>query len=455
MSILEPNCGIGTFVHACLERFNDAEIAIGVDINGKYIAELQSLASDYSQLRVFRSDFYDTAWTTLLSQLAEPILVIGNPPWVTNSELSVIGSSNVPKKQNFQNHSGLDAITGKSNFDVSEWMLLRELEWLNGHCGTLAMLCKTSVARKTLCHAWKQAAQISGSDIYLIDAMAHFGAAVDACLLVCDFQPAVRTTECSIHDGLKDTASGTFGFRDSRLISDVCTYDRHRLMAGQDGRFKWRSGIKHDCAEVMELRREGGLYRNGFDEHVELEEGCLYPMLKGSQLANGRIGKPERWMLVTQKFVGEDTNRIRELAPKTWKYLNRHVERFEHRASSIYKGRPPFSMFGVGEYSFALWKVALSAFYKRLDFRVVGPSCGKPVVFDDTCYFVPCQSQGEAELVCQLLRSAPAQEFYNSLIFWDSKRPITADILRHLNLSALAKEVGVKLRSDDQEKLAF
>ena len=61
---------------------------------------------------------------------------------------------------------------------------------------------------------------------------------------------------------------------------------------------------------------------------------------------------------------------------------------------------------------------------------------------DDTCYFIPCQSQEEAELLFELLASAAAKEFLNSLVFPDSKRPITADVLRRLSLVEVARELG-------------
>src|SRR4030095_7712019 len=115
-------------------------------------------------------DFFTTDWKKQIDILPSPILVIGNPPWVTNSRLGLLGSTNLPQKSNFQKHSGLLAITGKSNFDISEWMLLKMLDWLNGKYGTLAMLCKNSVARKVLAHAWKNGYQISESRKYLIDA---------------------------------------------------------------------------------------------------------------------------------------------------------------------------------------------------------------------------------------------------------------------------------------------
>lgn len=50
----------------------------------------------------------------------------------------------------------------------------------------------------------------------------------------------------------------------------------------------------------------------------------------------------------------------------------------------IYRGKPRFSVFGVGDYTFAPWKVAVSGFYQVPRFVKVGPMGGKPVVFDDT-----------------------------------------------------------------------
>jgi hypothetical protein len=191
----------------------------------------------------------------------------------------------------------------------------------------------------------------------------------------------------------------------------------------------------------MELMREGGRFRNGLHELPELEEDFVYPMLKCSDIANGRV-VPLRWMLVTQRRMGEDTRAIAERAPNTWAYLVAHGDLLHRRASSIYRNRPPFSVFGVGDYSFAPWKVAISGLHKRPAFRVVGPHAGKPVVFDDTCCFIPCQSEDEAACLAGLLNSPTAQEFYSSLVFWDAKRPITIDILRQLDLAALARELG-------------
>lgn len=94
-------------------------------------------------MRVFHKDFFGEDWKENLARSAgSKVFVIGNPPWVTNSELGQLGSQNLPEKTNFQGLRGFDARTGKSNFDIAEWMLMRLVEALPSE-GVLAVLCKT------------------------------------------------------------------------------------------------------------------------------------------------------------------------------------------------------------------------------------------------------------------------------------------------------------------------
>ena len=98
------------------------------------------------------ANFFTRDWSATLASLPEPIVILGNPPWVTASALGALGSDNLPEKSNFQNRKGLDALTGKSNFDVAEWMLLKLIEAGRGKNVTVAMLIKTGVARRVLAH---------------------------------------------------------------------------------------------------------------------------------------------------------------------------------------------------------------------------------------------------------------------------------------------------------------
>jgi hypothetical protein len=196
----------------------------------------------------------------------------------------------------------------------------------------------------------------------------------------------------------------------------------------------------------MELRRVGACYVNGFHEQVELEEELVFPLFKSSDLARGDLAKPRKYMLVTQRRVGDDTRTIERFAPRAWAYLQRHSDLLDRRGSSIYARQPRFAIFGVGDYSFAPWKVAVSGMYKELQFRIVAPYEGKPAVLDDTCYFLACDCEEEAAYLASALNSRPAQEFYSAFMFPDAKRPVTVELLRRLDLLALARTLGSEVR---------
>lgn len=444
-SALEPTCGVGAFLLAASREFQSLQRLQGVEINSGYAAEARSSLTAEAREQnwnVLEEDFFAADWKAILDLLPDPLLVIGNPPWVTNSTIGSMGGDNLPTKANTQRLRGLDAITGKSNFDISEWMIMRLLELVQGRDAAMAMLCKTSVARKILKEGWSRGL-VGQAEIRCIDAKRHFNASVDACLLFMRLGDHRLPSIANVFDGIESSIPlHVLGMRDNRIVSDVHSYDETSYLFDRDTEWKWRSGVKHDCAAVMELRRRDDWFVNGLDEMVKLEEQFVFPALKCSDVASGRTEHPSRWMIVTQTAIGEDTHRIAALAPQTWAYLQRHASRLDARGSSIYRGRPPFSIFGVGDYTFSEYKVAISGLHKRLQFRVIGPFDGKPVVLDDACSFLPCRSRAEAEFIGDLLATEVAQRFFKSRIFWDSKRPITSDVLNQLDLVALASDVA-------------
>ena len=462
VSIIEPTCGKGSFVLSALEYFPQARKVFGVDINLDHIHFLKGELDHRNwadRVKILHNDFFDLDWPSLSKEFPQPILIIGNPPWVTNSALGASGSRNLPGKRNFQKYAGLDAITGKSNFDISEWMLIHLLQQFSERDSILAMLLKTSVVRKTLKYLWKNEVKIGKSCMYLLDGKQEFGVSVDMCLFVCHTGMESKDKTCKVYDALNLNANSTaFGFSNGRLIANTENYERWKhLIAVSSRGYKWRSGVKHDASKVMELRKRTAIYQNGLNETYVLEDDYIYPLLKSSDIARGLVDKPRRWVLMPQTYIGENTIHIKYKAPKTWDYLNDHQTFFDRRKSSIYKNKPGFSIFGVGDYSFAPWKVAISGFYKKLDFVVVGPHEDKPVILDDTCYFIPCKSKNEADLLADLLNSPVSKEFFGSFIFWDAKRPITANILGNLDIFLLAKELGVekelqKYRQNGQAK---
>ena len=444
-TVVEPTCGLGSFLVAAAECFDLNCDYHGFDINPEYVSYTSARLSEID-IAVQCQDFFAKDWREFFKSSKKPILVVGNPPWVTNATLGAIGSNNLPKKSNFQGHTGFSAKTGRANFDISEWMLIKLVEALLGLPATIAMLCKTATARKVLQHCWKHDLAPTAASMQLIDAKRHFGVSVDACLFLVSLDGVRRSRQASVFSDLSRRVKlADIGIINGDLVADVDAYARLKDIDGIEYR-KWRSGVKHDASKVMEFRCRDPFLENGLGEIVDLEDEYLYPLLKSSDVANDRL-MPKKKVLVTQQKITEDTIRIRSTAPKTWAYLESHSEALDRRKSIIYEKRARFSVFGVGDYTFAPWKICISGLYKNLAFRVVGPHEGKPIVLDDTCYFLPFQEQDEATFFGSLLRSDKAIEFIHSLVFFDAKRPVTLDVLKRIDLRKLASTLGVEERA--------
>lgn len=438
--VIEPTCGVGAFVLAAADAFPQAREILGFEENGDYLEVLRArLSSSKSKKRVRleQANFFSTNWHEKLRHLTGTVLVIGNFPWVTNSGQAAIGGSNLPNKMNVMKHNGLDAITGKANFDISEAMLLEVLRWFQGRTGDIAMLVKTAVARKVLAYAARQNLPVREAMMIKIDAKKEFNASVDACLLVIKLVEGATkfSHDYTVFADMNDTHGCRVGHRGGLTVGDLDTFEKFTFLVGESPQ-KWRSGVKHDASAIMEFTRTELGLENGKGELVNLEAAYLYPLLKGSDVGSGKDWR-EKYVLVTQHFVGERTDTIRTTAPKTWAYLERHIHALNARGSVIYEKNPPFSMFGVGDYAFCPWRIAICGLYKVLRFRLVGPIEDRPVMFDDTVYYLSFKTESEARETFERLNSDSATRLLSSLIFWDDKRPIKTGILNMLDWSRI------------------
>ena len=418
-----------------------------MELNPEHVQVARSVTGgEDSRVRVVQGDFFSFDWPALLRGLPEPVLILGNPPWVTTATLGMLGSDNRPETRPRHDLTGLAAVTGRSNFDISQAIMESCLEYLAARRGVLAMLCKQSVSRKVLEFAWNRGLPVTKAHAFGIDSARMFGAQVRACLLVVHMGIQGRA-ECQWFSDLDaPRASSTFGMADGRVVPDLVAYERTRHLArvpGHPGREtgpvrgpgRWRSGVKHDCARVMELEQRDGHMWNQLGERVDIEDSHRFPLVKGSALHSGRLECDRRFVVVPQFHPGEDTLRLRIVAPRTWRYLEAQADYLDARASRIYRGKPRFSIFGIGPYSFSPWKVAVSGLHRDLIFRPVGPVGDKPVLFDDTCYFVPCPSREAALALASYLASAPVQDFFRARMFSDEKRPVTIRLLEQLDIN--------------------
>lgn len=434
--VLEPTCGRGNFLRAA--TIFDAKTITGIEINNDY-CKFASESSIDNRIKVIHGDYFDVKTKGLNYSPEEHILIIGNPPWVTNSTLSTLNSSNLPEKSNIKGLRGLDALTGSSNFDICEYIILDIILRFKDNNATVAMLCKTSVARNIFQEISRRNIHYNTAKIFEFDATKVFGINASACLLVIQMiknKACTNTCEIARFDA------------PNKITKSIC-YDRGRLLDKSvdmsfDGKccFVWRQGVKHDCAKIMELTITDNGLVNGNHELVQIEDDYVFPLIKSSMFKAPLIHSFSKNVIVTQKYCREDTMSIQSIAPKTWEYLNNNKSDFDKRKSSVYRDAPTFSMFGVGDYSYTQYKVGVSGFYKKPLFALLYSDDQKPVMTDDTSYFICFDSFDNAYTAMLVLNSYKTQSFLQSISFSDSKRPFTKKVLERLDFSKILQSLS-------------
>ncbi len=462
--VLEPTCGSGAFIKGLLRSSSPPREVCGFELQPRHFIKARRLAATdvatraaIQKANVFDIDFgRDIRWKT-----DGPLLVIGNPPWVTNSELGAMNSANLPRKSNLKKLNGLDALTGSSNFDLAEAIILKLLRELARERPTIAILCKTIVARNVLQFAYDNSMAVSQAWLRRIDSKKYFNAAVDACLFYIELGDSKPCYEAAVFADLHSPQPETvLGFSSGRMVSDVRSYEKNAFVEGYCP-LAWRQGVKHDAATVVELRREGNRFFNKLGEEVAIESEYIYPLIKSRDLFHSTA--PRLHVIIAQQRIGEDTEKLKGEAPRLWRYLESHAALFARRRSSIYRRRPPFSLFGIGDYSFSLFKVGVSGFHKSPRFQLIAPVEGRPVMLDDTCYFLSCRNARQAALITAILNHPSTLDFLRSTMFTDSKRPVTKKLLQRIDLSNLIRRVdrseiiesaGAELRRISSDELS-
>ncbi len=153
----------------------------------------------------------------------------------------------------------------------------------------------------------------------------------------------------------------------------------------------------------------------------KIETELLYPLLRGRDV-NRWSATPSLHILVAQDpqtRMGYKEEWLRDVAPLTYQWLAQfQKELLERAAFKKYFGNKQaaefWTMYNIGSYTFAPFKVVWSEIAHTLKAAVVGSvedeHLGKRIVMPDhTVVFIPARDENEAHYVCALLNSTPAQ----------------------------------------------
>ena len=438
-------CGKGNFILAALETFDDIEEVYGIEINHAYLEELKEKWGNSSRLSdahlyLLNENFFDVDFNKIKSAIrGKNVLVLGNPPWVTNSKLGELDSSNLPIKTNFKNNKGLEAITGKGNFDIAEFIVYKMLDVAKETSAQIALLLKNSVI-KNIVYEQGKTQNLTEMEQYNIDTEKEFSASVASSLFFARVKEGGNAI-CHVSDFYTRKETKTFGWVDFHFVSNVENYKEASFVDGKSS-LTWWSGLKHDCSSILELDCKDGAYYNKLGEKVDVEDGIVYPFLKSSDLKDIEIKKCRKYLILTQHRTSEDTSLMHKVYPRAYQYLEQHVSYFEKRKSSIYKNRPRFCIFGIGNYSFKKYRIAISGLYKQTRFSLVSDIDDKLALLDDTTYLLGFDNKKFAYYTLRLLNSEVVQQFLSSVSFEDAKRPINKDLLMRIDLVAVLNRLG-------------
>ena len=151
-----------------------------------------------------------------------------------------------------------------------------------------------------------------------------------------------------------------------------------------------------------------------------IEKDLLYPLLRGRDVKRWRA-KPSAHILITH-LPGMRLNAIPEEEmktqyPKTYLYLKRFEKALRERAAlkryfakkerngrTIETG-PFYSMFDVGDYTFAPYKVVWPNIASEIVSAVISIKGEKPILPQHIITIVACSSQKEAHYICALMNS--------------------------------------------------
>jgi hypothetical protein len=150
-----------------------------------------------------------------------------------------------------------------------------------------------------------------------------------------------------------------------------------------------------------------------------IEPNLLYPLLRGRDVKKWKA-EPSAYIIMVQdplKRKGIDENEMKTRYPKTYLYLKRFENVLKERPAfkryftkkgengRIVEMGPFYSMFDVGDYTFATYKVVWPRIASEIVSVVVSLKYGKSILPEDIVTLVACKSLEEAYYICSLMNS--------------------------------------------------
>ena len=485
-TVLDPGCGSGVFLAACIdaklaaleedlppERVDAITSTVyGIDLDPiavkmAKLAYLHALrpaiepsSLDEVEVPVFLADSLGLTREESIRFRGRTVdltvdHLVGNPPWLT------WGALREPVREAWREthvdrlgllpHPGAEALLGHANDDVSVPSVWAWIDRYLADGGDASVVLKrdirTGPAGRVLRRGQVGARPVRVRHVHDFGRLRPFGddVAVNAAVYTigADREPSFpipmdrwyRSGDApsfATGEAMRETVArervGLVPVDDADPGSSWIGTDAERRAHGESAH-EIRHGVKDDAAEVFTIDR---------DQLGALEHDHVYPYLRSKHIVKyGLFGHDLQ--LVPMRTAGQDNEaELRAAHPDTYAYLERNSERLESRSSTWLDDGPFYNLFGLGPYTWSEYKVVWCRLGFKPHFAVASTvedrDLGeKPVVPGDHCMFVPTDDEYEAHFLCGLLNSAPYQRSIEELAS-DGKASLSKAVVSELRL---------------------
>jgi hypothetical protein len=468
-TLLDPGCGAGVFLVAAIEAKRDTfdgppdtvvdrltDSVFGIDLNpvavrssklayalalAPLLAERDSAADSGPRALSIPVAFGDAlALTDDLpihdGEVFDPRVdvLVGNPPWLTWDRLAPAVKERwrdryVTDLDLLPTH-GPDSLLGYANDDLSVpfvWVCLDRYLRRGGQAGVVLKRDHlTGPAGRLFRQLRVGDRQLRLDSVEDLTDLSPFGTQVGA-----DAAVYLLTADVDTDSALsiplriwrrRDGVTPAFTSRDAVARSLTTTQTTLRPVDPTDTAGPWvradaerralgtcdyeiRHGVKDDAKAVFGLDRE---------QLVALEPDHVYPYLKSRHIVKYGLFGHDLQLVPMRQAIEDNESELRARTPRTYEYLCTHRDRLLARSSTWFDQGPFYTLFGLGPYTWADYKVVWCRLGFKPHFVVVStvddPDLGeKLVVPGDHCMFLATDDREEAHYLCALLNSAPYQ----------------------------------------------
>jgi len=488
-AMLEEGIEIGLKVEQFRARLLEA-FPVLADKDG----ELALAEALFARLKELDDQGINGIWARIIKNAFAPLFqgrfdyVAGNPPWVNWESLPEDyrrETFTLWAKHNLFRHKGLDAILGKSKDDISILMTYVALENYLKDSGRLGFLITQSVFKTAGAgQGFRRFRLGSGTPLAVVhvDDMAALkpfaGASNRTSIVILERgrptrYPVPYTTwrkkgggatvpeDVSLREAKAltvrrhfvaepvDEADPTAPWitgkaRALKAVRRVVGNSEYQARAGAS---TWLNAVY--WLEVIARRPDGlvvvsnltkGAKRKVEQVTAALEPDLLYPLLRGRDVSRWRA-EPSAAILVTHepgmklRAIPEDEMKMR--LPKTYRYLQQFEEVLRTRSGyrRYFRESDPFySMFNVGQYTFAPYKVVWPNIASELTAAVVSTHEARVVIPQHIVTLVAFDEELPAHYVCALVNSSPINFAAQSYSMKGAKSFGTPHILEHTRI---------------------